>query len=70
MLKGRLKNFGWWKTNDGASNCPCGIIILGGNSWEPSENNAHPHRSDDGNVTAVHNGITAWELSGNWKRNL
>lgn len=24
---------------------------------EPSENNAHPHRSDDGNVVAVHNGI-------------
>ena len=24
---------------------------------EPSENNAHPHMSDDGNVVAVHNGI-------------
>ena len=24
---------------------------------EPSENNAHPHISDDGNVVAVHNGI-------------
>lgn len=24
---------------------------------EPSENNAHPHKSDDGNVVAVHNGI-------------
>ena len=24
---------------------------------EPSENNAHPHVSDDGNVVAVHNGI-------------
>ena len=24
---------------------------------EPSETNAHPHVSDDGNVVAVHNGI-------------
>ena len=28
-----------------------------GTHGEPSENNAHPHRSDDGNVVAVHNGI-------------
>ena len=25
--------------------------------WKPSEMNAHPHVSDDGNVVAVHNGI-------------
>ncbi len=56
--KGRLK-FLAEKTNDGHS-LPgnCGI---GHTRWathgEPSETNAHPHRSDDGNVVAVHNGI-------------